>query len=266
MPVGIPEPELAMPDAVRTLTRGRPARAVWCNLLGGTTFEVGSGSERFFVKFAPAGSGLPLAREAARLRWARPYTPVPRVLDTGADETGTWLVTAALTGRSAVDPRWLGDPGPAVAAIGAGLRALHDALPVAGCPYTWMAEHRLSVAHRLAADRHYDDWDWHRDFAHLTIDEALVRAKEIPPVDRLVVCHGDACAPNTLVADDGAWTGHVDMAALGVADRWADLAVASWSLEWNYGPGWAPAFFHAYGVDPDPVRIGYYRLLWELGP
>lgn len=26
--------------------------------------------------------------------------------------------------------------------------------------------------------------------------------------------------------------------ALGVADRWADLAVATWSTTWNYGPGW----------------------------
>jgi kanamycin kinase len=55
------------------------------------------------------------------------------------------------------------------------------------------------------------------------------------------------------------------MAALGVADRWADLAVASWSLSWNYGDGWDERFFAAYGTDPDPERIAYYRLLWDLG-
>ena len=55
-----------------------------------------------------------------------------------------------------------------------------------------------------------------------------------PPIDRLVVCHGDACAPNTLIDDDGRCCGHVDLDALGVADRWADLAVATMSLEWNY--------------------------------
>ncbi|WP_443062724.1 phosphotransferase [Streptomyces sp. NBC_00390] len=57
-------------------------------------------------------------------------------------------------------------------------------------------------------------------------------------MDRLVVCHGDACAPNTVVGDDGTWTGHVDLGTLGAADRWADLAVATWSTQWNYGPGW----------------------------
>jgi kanamycin kinase len=81
-----------------------------------------------------------------------------------------------------------------------------------------------------------------------------------------VVCHGDACAPNTLIGEDGHWTGHVDLGSLGVADRWADLAVATWSTEWNYGPGWEGPLLAAYGVQEDPQRSDYYRLLWDLGP
>jgi len=41
------------------------------------------------------------------------------------------------------------------------------------------------------------------------------------------------------------------LGALGVADRWADLAVATWSLEWNYGPGWQSVLLEAYGVESD---------------
>ena len=262
---GVGEKEIVMPEAVRAVVAGRPARPVWRNPLGGTTFEVGEGAQRSFVKFAPAGSRLPLAREARRLRWAYRFTPVPLVLGSGADESGTWLLTAALPGRNAVDARWLTDPAPAVRAIGVGLRSLHDALPVDRCPFSWSAEDRLARAHQLAAEDYLDTADWHPDYSHLSIAEALVAAKDVPPVDRLVVCHGDACAPNTLLADDGAWTGHVDLATLGVADRWADLAIASWSLGWNFGPGWEPEFFAAYGVARDDERIAYYRLLWEFG-
>ncbi|MFD6447456.1 phosphotransferase, partial [Promicromonospora sp. NPDC060204] len=86
-----------------------------------------------------------------------------------------------------------------------------------------------------------------------------------PPHDRVVVCHGDACAPNTLLADDGTWAGHVDLGGLGVADRWADLAVATYSLGWNYGPGYDHLVYEGYGIDEDPDRIAYYRLLWDLG-
>ena len=57
--------------------------------------------------------------------------------------------------------------------------------------------------------------------------------------------------------------GHVDLARVGVADRWADLSVISWSLDWNFGPGWQPAFFAAYGIDPDDEYIDWYRRLWD---
>ncbi|MGH9010924.1 MAG: hypothetical protein ACRDYF_13910 [Acidimicrobiia bacterium] len=50
------------------------------------------------------------------------------------------------------------------------------------------------------------------------------------------------------------------------APRCADLAIATWSTNWNYGPGWEPVLLEAYGVEADPERTAYYRLLWELGP
>jgi aminoglycoside phosphotransferase len=45
-----------------------------------------------------------------------------------------------------------------------------------------------------------------------------------------------------------------------------DLAVATWSVDWNYGPQWESLLLSAYGIDPDPDRTRYYRLLWDLGP
>jgi kanamycin kinase len=99
---------------------------------------------------------------------------------------------------------------------------------------------------------------------HLTIEGALDLLQEAPPIDQLVVCHGDACAPNTLVLDDGQWSGHVDLGSMGIADRWADLAVATWSTGWNYGPGYEELLLDAYGVSPDPRRTAFYRLLWDL--
>ena len=71
---------------------------------------------------------------------------------------------------------------------------------------------------------------------------------------------------STIVGDDGSFVGHVDLGSLGVADRWADLAVASWSLEWDFGPGHEQAFWDAYGIAPDPERIAQYRALWGDAP
>jgi kanamycin kinase len=259
-------PDMPVPAPVQAVAAGRPARGVWENQLGGLTFEVGAGADRCFVKWSPAASGIDLAAEAARLSWAVSFTPVPRLLGQGVDDGGSWIVTAAVPGLFAVADRWKAEPATAVTAIGAGLRAMHEALPVAACPFSWMAAGRLTDARRRAGQGLIDPAGWHEDHQPLGIGRALELLADIPPVDRLVVCHGDSCAPNTLLTDDGRWSGHVDLGELGVADRWADLAIATWSTGWNYGPGWEGLLLDAYGIAPDPDRTRYYRLLWDLGP
>lgn len=260
-----PSDDVAVPKQVLALANGRPLRVVWRNELGGLTFEVDATPGRSFVKWAPAGSGLDLDREAARLRWAARFTAVPRVLDQGADATGQWLLTAGLPGDNAVSDRWKADPTTAATAIGRGLRALHDALPVDACPFSWSREDRVATVRRLHASGRLDPTRWNPDHSSLSVEQALAVLADAPPVDRLVVCHGDACAPNTLLHDDGSVAGHVDLGSLGLADRWADLAVATWSLDWNYGPGFEHLLLDAYGVAPSPAQA-YYRLLWDLGP
>jgi kanamycin kinase len=254
----------AVPAAVARAAGGRGLTLVWTNDAGGLTFTFGEGAGRCFVKWAPEGSGLGMEGEAARMTWAARFHPVPRPLDYGHDDDGSWLVTAALPGERASDEQWRADPATAVIAIGEGLRALHEDLPLAQCPFTWSAAERVADAGRQAGAGTLDPAAWHACHQSLTVDAALEQAAATPPVDKLVVCHGDACAPNTLLDADGHWTAHVDLGLLGIADRWADLAVATWSAEWNYGPGWEKLLLGAYGVRPDPDRTRYYRLLWDL--
>ncbi|GAB2486367.1 aminoglycoside 3'-phosphotransferase [Promicromonospora xylanilytica] len=265
----IPTDSVAVPDVVREIAGDGLVTPVWSNELGGLTFRIdpgGAGQDdtgqgAIYVKWGPrteraAAEGVDLADEAARLRWAGARTPVPHVLEVGADEHAEWLVTAAIEATSAVAPRWLARPETAARAIGAGLRAFHDALPVDECPWTWSISDRIAAAETRAARGHAaDGWS----------AEALARLLDAPDHDRLVVCHGDACAPNTLLDDDGGWAAHVDLGALGIADRWADLAIATYSLGWNYGPGHDHLVYEAYGIDEDPDRVAYYRLLWDLG-
>ena len=237
----IPTEPVAVPDRVRELARGAELEPVWINEIGGLTFRT---DDERYIKFGPRDGETSFAAEAERLAWAARYTPVPHVLEQGGDDTHEWLVTRALTGESAVVPRWVAQPATAVRAIGQALRALHERLPVTECPFEWSVNSRLANAESRG----------------IRVPDEL---REAPPVDLLVVCHGDACSPNTLIGDDGQWSAHVDLGALGVGDRWADLAVAAMSTEWNYGPGWEDALIEAYGVAPDRERLAYYRELWN---
>ena len=238
--MSIPHETGPVPAQVRRLARGTEVRAVWLNERGGTTYRAGD----MHIKFGPLSTGESMSDEAERLTWAARYVPVPEVVTHGADDEFEWLVTRTIEARSAVAPEWIARPEVAARAVGAGLRELHDALPVAECPWRWDVEQRRADA----AGR------------GIRLDPRLEHA---PAVDRLVVCHGDACVPNTLLSDAGAPIAHVDLGRLGVGDRWADIAVAAMSTEWNYGPGWEGAVLEGYGVDPDEARMAYYRDLWN---
>ncbi len=279
-----------MPPRVAQLAAGRPLVPVWVNGLGGVTFrdagpaadavgpgatagagETSGASDHLlkpgarFIKWMAAGTPeIDFPAEAARLAWAREHgASVPEVLTQGADADGSWLVTAELRGDSAVAARWLDNPRSAGLAIGTGLKALHDTLPVRECPFSWSIEERVGQFEaRIAAGGGPAGWD--AAYRELSVAEVRARLQDAPEVTDPVVCHGDACAPNTLLSAQGSWVGHVDLGGLGVADRWADLAVAAWSMDWNYGPGFEQFVYEGYGIDPDPERIAYYRLLWDV--
>lgn len=239
--MSIPADGVEVAPRVRALAAGSALTPVWRNGIGGVTFRTDDGR---YIKYGPLHDETSMVAEAGRLEWAQRYTAVPTVLAVGADEEQEWLVTRAIDARSAVDPRWIAEPATAVRAVGAGLRMLHDALPVTECPFEWTVPVRVANAARRG----------------IRVPDALRIA---PPTDRLVVCHGDACCPNTLLDDSGAPRAHVDLGALGIGDRWADIAVAAMSTEWNYGPGWEDALIAAYGVDPDRERLAFYRDLWN---
>ena len=223
----------AIPDVVQRLAGTDVPHLEWRNELGGLTFRLGDR----FVKWNPRTTGIDLARERDRLDWLAGRHPGPRVLDYGAGDDAQWLVTTAMTGGCAVGDEWRARRPEAIGAIARGLRAIH-AIPTADFPdgwteAVWVARQPDSIGPR-------------------------------PPILDPVLVHGDACAPNTLIAADGAWTGNVDFGDLAVGDRWADLAIASLSLDWNFGEGHQQELFDAYGIEPDEARIRWYRALWDL--
>jgi kanamycin kinase len=137
-------------------------------------------------------------------------------------------MTAELSGVDAAHhPWWRSDPARLAGAVGRGLRAFHDAIPVDECPF-WFP----------GADQEADA--------------------------DLVVCHGDYCFPNVFLESDPSGesrvTGYIDLGAVAVADRWLDLAVALRSLDLNLGPGYVDAYLAGYGIELDePKRSAWLK-------
>ncbi|MCO5969062.1 APH(3') family aminoglycoside O-phosphotransferase [Actinoallomurus soli] len=214
------------------------------------------------LRFHPGG-------EAERLQWlaARGF-PVAEVVDVGGDDDLMWLVTTAVEGRSAAG-RWEAHERQAVLDVVAdALRALHE-LPVADCPFDGTLAVTLPLA-RLATEMGWIDLDdldprHHGWSARRLLDE--LTATPPPATEDLVVCHGDPCLDNFLVAPDTlTLTGILDVGRLGVADRWKDLAIASRDVaEQPPGDGAAVARLLArYGARHDAGKDHFYRLLDEF--
>jgi kanamycin kinase len=233
---------------------------------GATTWRLErADGEVHFAKVAPRGRQPGAQDEADRLRWAIPHLAVPRVVHVGSDETVEWLVTRAINGVDATVHHLFDKPDELVPILATALANFHRSLPVSTCPFDFSAPSALAHVRQRVEAGLVKHEDFHGEHAHLSPESAVDKLESIAPTtEDLVVCHGDYCLPNVLLDATGAVTGFVDLGALGVADRWWDLAVGSWSVTWNLGDDWEDLFLAAYGVERDDERIAFYRLLYDL--
>jgi kanamycin kinase len=229
------------------------------------TWRLTRGPDTRFLKVTIEGWTRASQRERARLGWAGDRLPVPAVLDGGSDDGVEWLLITGLPGLDATAHRLRHDPATLVPILARGLRAFHE-VRVEGCPFDFRLDAALDlIGMRLEGDLVVPETDFHDEHRHFTPQRALdhLRSRR-PGGEDVVFCHGDYCLPNVLIDDEGGITGYVDLGESGLADRWWDLAVATWSVTWNLGPGWEQLFLDEYGIELDPERSAYYRLMYDM--
>ena len=215
-----------------------------------------------FLKSEPADAFSELPDEVARLRWLQGQgIAAPEVLETLEQDGRHWLW---MTGVPGVGLASVSLPPVQVVAILAGaLKRLH-ALPVAGCPFDQGVQHRLAAARVRVQARQVDETDFDDPQQGQSAQQVLATLLvQLPGEADAVVTHGDACLQNLLAAHGG-FSGFIDCARLGVADRHQDLALAARSIAHVLGQAWVAPFFAHYGIAPDAQRLSFYCLLDEL--
>ncbi|MCA9739050.1 MAG: aminoglycoside 3'-phosphotransferase [Gemmatimonadetes bacterium] len=259
------DPALRIPEALRRTHAGWRWDLIHNEVPEVATWRLArpDGEARYLKLARP--HGWPAVRdEAERTRWARTFLNVPEVLAAGRGSDVEWMLTRALPGRPATDPTWTARPQETVQRLARALRRFHEA-PASACPFRFTLDDALAHARaRLRSGAIVPGRDFHPEFAHLSAADALERLwRTRPATEAAVVCHGDFCLPNVVLTESGD-AGFVDLGELGVADPWWDLAVATWSLDWNLGPGYETLFLDTYGAAPDPARRTFYRLLYDV--
>lgn len=219
----------------------------------------------WFLKVAPPGASSTFESEVSRMRWGAEHLPVPEVCGVGETRNGgEWMLTRGLPGHDGTRTPLRDDPRRLAEVLACGLRRFHD-VPTDACPFAFRLDESLALVQSRVERGLVDPAnDFHPEHAELSVAAALTRLlRERPETEDLVVCHGDYCLPNALIEGETV-TGFVDLGEVGVADRWWDLAVATWSVTWNLGPGHEQAFLDAYGAPLNHDKLVYYRLLYDL--
>jgi len=259
-------PAIVIPGGLLAMHPGATFEPCWSTERAATWRVTTPGGETRYLKVAAPGAAPGIAAEAARLRWAANFLPVPRVIESGFAPGGDWMLTAELAGTPAIAPALVAEPERLARAVGRGLRRFHDTLPVAGCPFDARTATLLAGVRARAAAGAIDPAAFHPEHAAFDVAGALAELERLRPTgeDHPVVCHGDACYPNVLIGAGGEACGYLDLGELGIGDRWWDLAAATWSTTWNLGPGFETALLEGYGTPPDPRRQAFFRLLYDM--
>ncbi|MFD9941708.1 phosphotransferase [Nonomuraea sp. NPDC059023] len=254
---GVPEAELfaevdveglavPLPPSVAALLGAEPEWDLDHDGASGSLARAGSS----FVRRGPEA-----VAEHARLVWLREWAGVAEVTAFEGDV----LVTADIGVETLAAGEGTDDPGVG-AAMGGALRALH-AVPVTECPFDGRLDVLLAQARRNVVEGRVDAGDFDDDNLGRTPMQVYERLlAERPEGEDLVVAHGDFTPSNVMA--NGVL---IDLARLGVADRYRDLAIALRDLSGDFGPRAVAAFLSAYGLEaPDEAKLAYYRLIDEL--
>ncbi len=198
-------------------------------------------------------------REYTILKWLENRLPSPRVMAFARENGKNYLLMSKLPGIMACDTTL--DPSNVTRALAEGLKMLWQ-VDISDCPVG------CTVKTDAEAVLAYEAKD---DELRACIEEfrKLPAPTETEP---LVFSHGDYCLPNVFL-QDGRISGFLDLGGAGIADKWYDIAVCLWSMNYNFkelGGMSEEAFaacrallFRELGIFPNEEKLHYYDLLDE---
>lgn len=219
-----------------------------------------------FLKIAALNSPNRLIEAYRRLIWAKRYLPVSSVVGYTQDDAKAYLLTEALPGVMPYDDLLPLTLGERLTLLAQAARQIH-ALPVAACPFdSTLAVKFALIRQRIAADAVQISpfAESHPDCTMADVYTRLIATQ--PAGQDIVVTHGDLYPVNILVnPQTSQLSGFVDVGRLGLADRYADLALIVNTIRWHFDETWIPFFFKAYGIEQiDREKLAYYQFLGQF--
>lgn len=260
-------PVMDFPESIQVQIADAELEPVTIGMSGNEVFRFKRRSGHYsYLKVSPNRDDEDFYREFLRLQFLEDKLPVPVVQGYSMDDHHTYLILSEVPGRMSCEPEFGRDMKSLVRALAEGMRMIHE-VSTADCPLDQTIDMQITRAIRRTEAGLVDASEFDARFKGKSAQEALFYLRtHRPDTEDLVFTHGDYCLPNVIL-DPTTYkvTGFVDLSRAGVADRYQDLALATRSLLYNFGPGYHEELWNAYGLDKvDHDKLSFYLALDEF--
>ena len=220
----------------------------------------------YYLKVAAYPFEQELLAEKERLEWLHTRLPAPTVIAYATEKQYAYLLTSEIQGLMAYNEQFAQDIPALVRILAEGLRMLHQ-VDVTDCPFDETLSRKIALAQERVQAGNVDESDFDEKHRGMSADTLLKQLLESQPkIENIVFTHGDYCLPNVLIdLESMKLSGFIDLGRAGMADSHQDLALVARSLSYNFGPGWEPLLWEAYGLETiDVAKLDFYQLLDEF--
>ncbi len=215
-------------------------------------------------------------RELAMLTWMySKKLPVPEVLHAEIVDGTRYLLMSRIPGKMSCASEYLDNADVLLEILAEGMHVLWET-NISDCPCDSSLDIHLKRAEQHVLGGQVDvtqvEPETFGPGGFKSPEHLLAWLYDNRPAETPVLSHGDYCLPN-IFAENGRFSGFIDLGDSGTADRYQDISLCCRSLTHNmdgsYGgrvrKGFDPnRLFDALCIRPDAELIRYYRLLDEL--
>ena len=208
-------------------------------------------------------------------RWLQGKLPVPEIIEEAFVDGTRFLLMSRIPGMHLCKPEILDDQVLLAELVAEGLRQLW-AVDITGCPADRTLDQKFKeieagIRSGTITMEYARQEETYGPSGFRTPSELFDWLVKHRPEEEKVLVHGDYCLPN-IFCKGRKLNGFIDLGQAGMADKWVDIEMVSWSM-WANSTGQfggkcrtfdKKLLYDALDMQPDDEKIRYYSLLNEL--
>ena len=213
--------------------------------------------------------------EHQMMRWLKGKLPVPEIIEEAFVDGTRFLLMSRIPGMHLCKPEILDDQVLLAELVAEGLRQLW-AVDITGCPADRTLDQKFKeieagIRRGTITMENARQEETYGPSGFRTPSELFDWLVKHRPEEEKVLVHGDYCLPN-IFCNGRKLNGFIDLGQAGMADKWVDIEMVSWSM-WANSTGQfggkcrtfdKKLLYDALDMQPDDEKIRYYSLLNEL--